>query len=145
MFIGLINRRVLYLSHIWTIQLSSVNVKVFIRCIVFLQISFFVCWQLCWIRGFCISFTSSFFLFPVGGRGELEVWGLGVGIKNFRTGWLCYVMLNLFTVGSLQFCSDNTITSLEANLNRPKIQYYDYNIFILQYITMFLFFMNTKI
>ena len=68
-----------------------------------------------------------------------------MGVKNFRTGWLCYVMLNLFTVGSLQFCSDNTITSLEANLNRPKIQYYDYNIFILQYIAMFLFFMNTKI
>ena len=28
---------------------------------------------------------------------------------------LCYVMWNLFTVGSLQFCNDSTITSLEAN------------------------------
>ena len=38
---------------------------------------------------------------------------------------LCfYVMWNLFTVGSLQFCSDSTIASLEANQNRPKIQYY---------------------
>ena len=39
---------------------------------------------------------------------------------------LCYVMLCgiFFTVGSLQFCSDSTIASLEANQNRPKIQYY---------------------
>ena len=35
---------------------------------------------------------------------------------------LCYV--ELFTVGSLQFCNDSTIASLEANQNRPKIQYY---------------------
>ena len=35
-----------------------------------------------------------------------------------------YVMWNLFTVSSLQFCSDSTIASLEANQNRPKIQYY---------------------
>ena len=58
---------------------------------------------------------------------------------------LRYVMWNLFTVGSLQFFSDNTIASLEVNQNRPKIQYYDYNIFILQYITIFLYFMNIKI
>ena len=31
---------------------------------------------------------------------------------------LCYVMWNLFTVGSLQFCSDSRIASLEANQNR---------------------------
>ena len=35
-----------------------------------------------------------------------------------------YVMWNLFTVGSLQFCNDSTIASLEANQNRPKIKYY---------------------
>ena len=28
---------------------------------------------------------------------------------------LCYAMWNLFTVGSLQFCKDYTIASLEAN------------------------------
>ena len=28
---------------------------------------------------------------------------------------LCYVMWNLFTLGSLQFCNDSTIASLEAN------------------------------
>ena len=33
---------------------------------------------------------------------------------------LCYVMWNLFTVGSLQFSNDSTIASLEANDNRPK-------------------------
>ena len=32
---------------------------------------------------------------------------------------LSYVMWNLFTVGSLQFCMDSTIASLEANQNRP--------------------------
>ena len=31
---------------------------------------------------------------------------------------LCYVMWNLFTVGSLQYPNDGTITSLEANQNR---------------------------
>ena len=29
---------------------------------------------------------------------------------------LCYVMWNLFTLGSLQFCNDSTIASLEANI-----------------------------
>ena len=33
---------------------------------------------------------------------------------------LCYVMWNLFIVGSLQFCNDSAIASLEANQNRPK-------------------------
>ena len=35
---------------------------------------------------------------------------------------LCYVMWNLFTVGSLQFPNDNTVASLEANQNQPKIK-----------------------
>ena len=30
-------------------------------------------------------------------------------------------MWNLFTVGSMQFCNDSTIASLEANQNRPKL------------------------
>ena len=34
---------------------------------------------------------------------------------------LCYVMWNLFTVGSLQFCNDSTIASLEANQNRVSL------------------------
>ena len=58
----------------------------------------FICQELCWMRGLCISFTSSCFLFPVGGGGRGagvrgwgggEVWqleGLGGGGKNFRTG-----------------------------------------------------------
>ena len=37
---------------------------------------------------------------------------------------LRYVMWNLFTVGSLQLCNDSTITSLEANQNRPKMKNY---------------------
>ena len=40
---------------------------------------------------------------------------------------LCYAMQNLFTVGSLPFCSNSTIASiasLEANLDRPKVKYY---------------------
>ena len=32
-----------------------------------------------------------------------------------------YVMRNLFIIGSLQFCNDSTIASLEANQNRPYI------------------------
>ena len=35
-----------------------------------------------------------------------------------------YVMLNLFTVGSLQFPNDSTIASLEANQNRLEIKNY---------------------
>ena len=33
---------------------------------------------------------------------------------------LCYVMCNLFTIGSLQFCNDSTIALLEANENLPN-------------------------
>ena len=35
---------------------------------------------------------------------------------------LCYV--NLFAVGSLKFCNDSTMASLEANQNQPKIKNY---------------------
>ena len=58
-----------YLNHSFIL---SLNVKICIKFIVFLQISlwFFVCQELCWVRGLYISFTSSRFLFPVtGGRG----------------------------------------------------------------------------
>ena len=41
--------------------------------------------------------------------------------RNSKTR-LCYVMWNLFTVGSLQFCIDSVIASLEATQNRPKIK-----------------------
>ena len=37
--------------------------------------------------------------------------------------WLCYVMWNLFNVGSLQLCNDRTITLLEANQNQPNVKY----------------------
>ena len=38
------------------------------------------------MRGLCISFTSSYFLFPVGGgRKSLRDRGGGGGLKNFRT------------------------------------------------------------
>ena len=33
---------------------------------------------------------------------------------------LCYVMWDLFTVGSLQFSNDSVIASMEANQNRPN-------------------------
>ena len=49
------------------------------------------CWQLSWIRGLCISFTSC--LFPVkrgvkslGTGGSLKVWGLEDRGKNLKTG-----------------------------------------------------------
>ena len=41
---------------------------------------------------------------------------------NSRQPLLSYVMWNLFTVGSLQFCNDSAIASLEANQTRPKIK-----------------------
>ena len=37
---------------------------------------------------------------------------------------LCYTMWNLFTSGSLQFCNDSAIPSLEANQKRPKMKDY---------------------
>ena len=60
----------------------SLNVKVCVRFIVFLQISlcFFICQELCCMRSLCISFTSSCFLFPVGrgGSKKFEDWGGGL-------------------------------------------------------------------
>ena len=53
--------------------------------------------------------------------------------------FVCYVMWNLFTVGSLQFCDDSTIASLEANQNQPKTKYY-----VHKYIK-FLYFMYIEI
>ena len=35
---------------------------------------------------------------------------------------LCYLIWNLFTVGSLQFRNDSAIASLEANQNRPNFR-----------------------
>ena len=37
--------------------------------------------------------------------------------KKEKIHLLCYVIWDLFTVGSLQFCDDSTIASLEANQN----------------------------
>ena len=68
-----------YLNHSFIL---SLNVKVCIRFTVFLQISlcFFICQELCWMRGLCISFTSSYFLFPVEeGSKNFEDWGEGGG------------------------------------------------------------------
>ena len=70
-----------YLNHSF---LLTQNVEVRIRFIAFLQISrcffiyqelwldvlFFLCQELYWMRDFCISFTSSCFLFPVEGTVE---------------------------------------------------------------------------
>ena len=64
-----------YLNHSFILCL---NVKVCIRFTVFLQISlsFFICQELCWMRDLCISFTSSYFLFPVEeGSKNFEDWG----------------------------------------------------------------------
>ena len=88
-FTGLTNWRGFYLLHIWTIQLSSLlNFKVYIRFIVFLQISFrfLICWQLCCIRclcSLCISFTC--WLFLVKGRVVKSLDGEGE-LKSFKTG-----------------------------------------------------------
>ena len=43
-----------------------------------------------------------------------------IGITMYLYLGLCYVMWNLFTVGSLQFPSDNTIASLKAKENPKK-------------------------
>ena len=71
-----------YLNHSFIL---SLNVKVCIRFTVFFLHSFcfFIFQELCWMRGLCISLTSSCFLFPVGGeRKKFEDWG--GGLKNFR-------------------------------------------------------------
>ena len=73
------SRRFAPLSYLNYSYILSLNVKFCsrFRFIVFLQISlyFFICQELFWMRGLCISFTSPFFLFPVGG-----------GVKGLRTG-----------------------------------------------------------
>ena len=72
-----------YLNHSFTF---SPDVKTCIMFIAFLQISlcFFICQELCWMRGFWISFTSSCFLFQIGGEKIFEDWGKG--IKKIRIG-----------------------------------------------------------
>ena len=40
------------------------------------------------------------------------------GRRNTVPGQHCYVMWNLFTVGSLQFCNGSKVVLLEANRNR---------------------------
>ena len=74
----------LYLNHSFIL---SLNFKVYIRFIVFLQISlfFFICQELCSMKGLCISFTSSCFLLSVGGGSKkFEDWGIGE--KSFCCG-----------------------------------------------------------
>ena len=73
------NERGLDLSHIWTIQLLSVNVKVYVRFIIFFQISFCVFFIDCYVGYF-------YFMFFVcirrggGGRNVGSVfWGGGRG------------------------------------------------------------------
>ena len=68
-----------YLNHSFIL---SLNVKVCIRFIVFLQISlcFFICQELCWMRGLCISFTFTCFCF------QSEEGGGGGRVKSLRTG-----------------------------------------------------------
>ena len=68
-----------YLNHSFIL---SLNVKVCIRFIVFLQISLciFIGQELCWMRGLGISFTSSCFLFQVREEG-IKKWGQG-GLKK---------------------------------------------------------------
>ena len=62
----------MYNFHNWTIQLLSLNVKVCIRFIIFLQISICI-FFICMIRGLCIA--SHLVCFPSKG-----------GVKNLRTG-----------------------------------------------------------
>ena len=57
---------------------------------------------------------------------------------------LCYVMWNLFTVGSLQFPNDSTIASLEGNQNRclfdvnPNHVYYSFIAHVKHYVLLFI-------
>ena len=93
----------LYLSHSFIL---SLNVKVCITFIVLLQISlcFFLCQESYWMRGVCISLTSSCFFFLVGGGtkkfedlgrggGGLKIlgqggWGVGGGLAIW--GYFCW-------------------------------------------------------
>ena len=79
-----------YLNHSFIL---SLNVKVCIRFIVFLQISlcYFIGQELCWMRGLGISFTSSCLLFQV--REE--------GVKSLRTG-----VLKKIRTGGGYFCCE---------------------------------------
>ena len=80
-----------YLHHSFIL---SLNVKVYVR---FTVISsdfafFFICQELCWMRGLCISFTFTCFCFQSeegGGGGRVKSLrtggGEGKGVKKFRT------------------------------------------------------------
>ena len=80
------NERGLDLSHIWTIQLLSVNVKVYVRFIIFFQISFCVFFIDCYVGYFYFMFFVSICRGGVmlgrggggGGRGVF-FWGWGMG------------------------------------------------------------------
>ena len=69
---------------------------------------FFIFRELCWMRGLCISFTSSCFLFPVEG-----------GVKSLRNGVEGGMLKNLglwrgYRFGEIIFAGGGVITPLHA-------------------------------
>ena len=70
------------------------------------------------LKSFCKS-SIKIWLSKIGGLKCFCISALEMGIKRKQSIVLCYVMWNLFTVGSLQFSNDSTIASLETNQNRP--------------------------
>ena len=70
------------------------------------------------LKSFCKS-SIKIWLNKNGGLKRFCISALEMGIKRKQSIVLCYVMRNLFTVGSLQFSNDSAIASLETNQNRP--------------------------
>ena len=102
----------------------------------YLQISlcFFICQELCWMRGLWINFTSSCFLFPV--RGGVKSLRTG-GLKNFKTGRVinlevfllggqypitCHNMLLLSSIICFWFCFDVLIVVSQGYLIEVKVK-----------------------
>ena len=96
-FIGLINWKGLHLSPIWAVQLLSQNVKVYFRLIVF-HFAWFISWQLYWIIGLRISFTSSFF-FVSSQRRLSKKFVDWEGLKKLGLGELLFCLESIFVGG----------------------------------------------
>ena len=95
-----------YLNHSF---IFSLNVKVCIRLVQFFRFhSFFICQELCWMRGLWISFTSSCFLFPVRGEGVRSCPFLPFYLHKTQKNWNFEKMLKIARdITILHMCTKN--------------------------------------
>ena len=119
LFIGLIRWRTLHLSHIWTIQLLSLNIKAYVRFIIYpISFCFFICWQLCWIKVCVLASRLHVFCF----QSKVEVKSLRAGrVINFRIGGLSFWVVTFVEEVITPLHAMNKFHSLAQGLTAKQI------------------------